>query len=82
MYAKILFKNLRAMTIETEIRNFFDIPIGHFPDRSAQWLLQDKENVRGLIEIVASELTALIDFNRLTQLNRSFVSDALPSSWA
>ena len=65
------------MTIETEIRNFFDIPIEHFPDRSARWLLQDRENVRGLIEIVASELAALIDFNRLTQLNRSFVSDAL-----
>ena len=65
------------MTIETEIRNFFDIPIEHFPDRSARWLLQDKENVQGLIEIVASELAELIDFNRLTQLNRSFVSDAL-----
>ena len=65
------------MTIETEIRNFFDIPIEHFPDRSTRWLLQDKENVRGLVEIVANELAELIDFNQLTQLNRSFVSDAL-----
>lgn len=65
------------MTIETEIRNFFDIPIEHFPDRSTRWLLQDKENVRGLVEIVANELAELIDFNQLTQLNRSFVSDTL-----
>ena len=65
------------MTIETEIRNFFDIPIEHFPDRSTRWLLQDKENVRGLVEILANELAELIDFNQLTQLNRSFVSDAL-----
>ena len=65
------------MTIETEIRNFFDIPIEHFPDRSTRWLFQDKENVRGLVEIVANELAELIDFNQLTQLNRSFVSDAL-----
>ena len=65
------------MTIETEIRNFFDIPIEHFPDRSTRWLFQEKENVRGLVEIVANELAELIDFNQLTQLNRSFVSDAL-----
>lgn len=65
------------MTIETEIRNFFDIPIEHFPDRSTRWLLQDKENVRGLVEIVANELAELIDFNQLTQPNRSFVSDTL-----
>ena len=49
---------------ETEIGSFFDIPIEHFPDRSARWLLQDKENVRGLVEIVASELVAFLDFSQ------------------
>ena len=36
-------------TTETDIFNIFDFPIQHFPDRRARWLLQDKENVRGLI---------------------------------
>ena len=62
---------------EREIGSFFDIPIEHFPDRSARWLLQDKENVRGLVEIVANELVAFLDFSRLAHLNRSFISDTL-----
>ena len=62
---------------ETEVRSFFQIPIEHFSDRSARWLLEDKENVRGLVELVASELVALLDFSRLAQLNRSFISDTL-----
>ena len=32
------------------------ILIGHYPDKSARWLFKVKDNVRGLIEIVASEL--------------------------
>ncbi len=62
---------------ETEIGSFFEIPIEHFPDRSARWLLQDKKNVRGLVEIVANELVALLDFSQLAHLNRSFISDTL-----
>ena len=58
------------MAEEAEILNFFDIQIEHFPDRSARWLLQDRENVRGLLEIVAAELVELIDFSQLSQINR------------
>ena len=65
------------MAEETEILNFFGIRIEHFPDRSARWLLQDRENVRGLVEIVAAELVDLIDFSRLAQINRSFIPDNL-----
>ena len=65
------------MTIDTEIRSFFEIPIQHFPDRSARWLLQDKENVQGLLEIVASEFVHRIDFSRLSFLNRSFIAGNL-----
>ena len=65
------------MAEETEILNFFDIRIEHFPDRSARWLFQDKENVRGLLEIVAGELVELIDFTQLSQINRSFIPDNL-----
>jgi hypothetical protein len=59
-------------TRETDILNIFDFLIYHFPDRSARWLLQDKENVRGLIEIVAERIAADIDFNRLTQQEFNF----------
>ncbi len=65
------------MAEEAEILNFFDIRIEHFPDRSARWLFQDKENVRGLLEIVAAELVELIDFSQLAQINRSFIPDNL-----
>ena len=65
------------MAEETETLNFFDIRIEHFPDRSARWLFQDKENVRGLVEIVAGELVELIDFSQLSQINRSFIPDNL-----
>jgi predicted transposase YdaD len=64
-------------THDTEIRDFFHIPVGHFPDRSARWLFKEKENIRGLVEIVASELVEYLDFSRLVELNRSFVSDTL-----
>lgn len=62
---------------ETDIFNIFDFPIQHFPDRSTRWLLQEKENVQGLMEIVADELASQIDFNRLTQRNTSFISETL-----
>ena len=65
------------MNEETEILNFFDIKIEHFPDRSARWLFQDKNNVQGLLEILASELVDLIDFSQLTQINRSFIPNTL-----
>ena len=65
------------MAEETENLNFFDIRLEHFPDRSARWLFQDKENVRGLLEIVAAELVELIDFSQLSQINRSFIPDNL-----
>ena len=65
------------MAEEAAVINFFDIRIEHFPDRSARWLLQDTENVRGLLEIVAAELVELIDFSQLSQINRSFIPDNL-----
>ena len=61
------------MPIDIEILNFFDNRIEHFPDRSARWLFQDRENVRGLLEIVAGELLESIDFSRIVQVNRSFI---------
>lgn len=65
------------MKKETETLTFFDFPIARFPDRSTRWLLEDRENVRGLLEIVADHLGAHLDFNQLAHINRSFIPDNL-----
>ena len=62
---------------EQKFRELFKSIFVHFPDKSTRWLLQDKENVRGLIEIIANQMVHLIDFNQLELQNRSFMSDML-----
>ncbi|RKU36318.1 hypothetical protein C6496_13745, partial [Candidatus Poribacteria bacterium] len=57
---------------EIEALASFDFPIEHFHDRSTRWLLEDSENVRGLLEIVAEHLVERLDFSRLLHVNRSF----------
>ena len=64
-------------TQEPEILSFFDTPLDPFPDRSTRWLFENKEYVRDLVEILASELVERIDFSRLSQINKSFISDTL-----
>ncbi len=61
----------------TEVHQFFPAPLAHFPDRSARWLFRDPENVRALVELVAERIAHLLDFSRLTVLNRDFLSDTL-----
>ncbi len=50
-------------TKEIETLTFFDFPIEQFPDRSTRWLLEDQENVRGLLEIIADDLVLCLDFS-------------------
>ena len=50
-----------------------DIHVEHFPDRSLRRLLQDKEYVRGLVQIIAPEIEVLLDFSRITYKPRSFM---------
>ncbi len=64
-------------TKETQALTFFDFPIEQFPDRSTRWLLEDSENVRGLLEIVADDLVSYLDFSQLEIINRSFIPDNL-----
>ena len=40
-------------------------------------MLEDSENVRGLLEIVAAHLVERLDFSRLLHINRSFIPDNL-----
>lgn len=62
---------------DTELLSFLQYPIEQFHDRSTRWLLEDKENVRGLLEIVREHLVPHIDFEQLVHINRSFIPDNL-----
>ena len=64
-------------TKDIEALASFDFPIEHFHDRSTRWLLEDSDNVRGLLEIVAEHLVERLDFSRLLHVNRSFIPDNL-----
>ena len=62
---------------EQELRELSKYILTHFSDRSVRWLLEDKENVRGLIEILVSELVDYIDFSHLERQNTIFLSSKL-----
>lgn len=62
---------------EQELRDLSKSILTHFADKSVRWLFEDKENVRGLLEILASELVDLIDFNQLEFQNTTFLSSKL-----
>src|SRR5215210_7551520 len=49
------------------------VPIREFADHSAQWLFEDPQNVRGLMQILEPELAELLDFGRAQRVNRTFV---------
>ena len=65
------------MSTITEIIKFFEMQIGHFSDRSARWLFQNREFLRGLFEILAPPLVPRIDFSQLKLIERSFLADNL-----
>ena len=65
------------MATATEIIKFFEMQIGHFSDRSARWLFQNREFVRGLFEILAGHLAPRINFSELKLIERSFLADNL-----
>ena len=45
------------------MRKTQDTQIEHFPDRSLRRLLQDKEYVRGLVQIIAPDIEVFLDFS-------------------
>jgi hypothetical protein len=50
-------------TKEIEALTSFDFPIEHFHDRSTRWLLEDSDNVQGLLEIVAERECVRLERN-------------------
>ena len=65
------------MSANTDTYTREAVSVAHYPDRSTRWLFQFRENVQGLIGIMAPELVDAIDFDRLTSLNRTFISEVL-----
>ena len=61
----------------TERYHFFPSTLAHFADRSVRGLLITPENVSALVELVADQIAAFLDFSQLTVLNRSFLSETL-----
>ena len=55
----------------------FLLPVREFPDRGTKWLLEFHENVKGLLQIVASDLAERLDFSRLEWVNETFIPDNL-----
>jgi hypothetical protein len=52
-------------------------PVREFADRGVQWLLSRPSNLRGLLQILAPELAAAIDYARARTVNRTFIPDDL-----
>ena len=59
------------------MRKTQDTQIEHFPDRSLRRLLQDREYVLGLVQIIAPDIEVFLDFSQITYQKRSFISKAL-----
>ena len=56
---------------------FLDTPIEQFSDRSAKWLLENTDNLRGMLEILAEELVDSLDFSKIQSVNTTFIPDNL-----
>ena len=67
------------MFIERDLRELSNVSSHQFPDRSAKWLIRQREHLEGLLRMVAGEIADALNFDRVEQLNRSFISDELRS---
>ena len=67
------------MLIERDLRELSNVSSSHFPDRSAKWLIRQREHLEGLLRMVGGQIADALDFEHVEQLNRSFISDELRS---
>ncbi len=54
-----------------------DTRIHQFHDRSAKWLLENTENLKGLLEIIAGDIVEHLDFSQIEIKNTTFIPDDL-----
>ena len=70
----------KERTTMLDIKDFLaalDTSVKQFPDRSAKWLLENTENLRGLLEIIASDIVEYLDFSKIEIKNTTFIPDNL-----
>ena len=63
-----------------DIKSFLsslETSVKQFPDRSAKWLLENTENLRGLLEIIAGDIVEHLDFSKVEIKNTTFIPDNL-----
>ena len=65
------------MSIERELQELSQISNHQYPDGSAKWLIRQREHLEALLKMVADQLADALDFGRVTQVNRSFITDEL-----
>ena len=65
------------MSIEQSLRELSQVSSHQFPDSSAKWLLRQREHLEALLEMLLGSLVEAFDFERVEQLNRSFISNEL-----
>lgn len=65
------------MSIERDLRELSNVSSHQFPDRSAKWFLRQREHFEALLSLFGKELADALDFGRIVQVNRSFISDDL-----
>jgi len=52
-------------------------PIREFPDRGVRWLLDTPENLRGVVQLLAQEITEQLDFSRAEPVEHTFIQENL-----
>ena len=65
------------MFTEVDLQELSNVSSHHFPDRSAKWLIRQREHRQALLEMLAGEIADALDFSRVEHLHRSFISDEL-----
>lgn len=65
------------MFIKRELQELSKMSSHQYPDGSAKWLIRQREHLEALLKMVAGQLADALDFARVTQVNRSFISEEL-----
>ena len=65
------------MSTEKDLQELSNVSSSHFPDRSSKWLIRQREHLYALLQMLASQIADALDFNRVEQVRRSFISDEL-----
>ena len=65
------------MFIERELGELSKMPSHQYPDGSAKWLIRQREHLEALLKLLSRQLADALDFGRVTQVNRSFITDEL-----